>query len=255
MFYPLLDVTQVDPLHLLAVAAHPGDAEWFCGGLLHQVASQGKRVGILDLTNGDMAERGTPQQRLKEADDAAAALGIAWRGNLGLPDGRLENHIMARMTLAGIIRSLRPTIVIGPHPQRSYPDHAYAAAMLRDACHASGWGKLDDDLEPFAPQLILQGAADALLPPTVLAPLREEDLQSKGNALLCYQSQLEALPGERPVATRILPFHSEQTVTERVRALAVSYGLAGNLALAEPFYTERPLVLQDLSLLTSDSAR
>ncbi|MCW5963925.1 MAG: PIG-L family deacetylase [Bryobacterales bacterium] len=98
MFYPTLDVTAVEPLDLLAVAAHPGDAEWFCGGVLASAAAQGKRAGILDLSTGDMSARGIPQQRVAEAEQAATVLGLAWRGNLGLPDGRLENNILARMT-------------------------------------------------------------------------------------------------------------------------------------------------------------
>lgn len=243
MFYPTLDVTGVEPLHLLAVAAHPGDAEWFCGGMLAKVAGEGKRVGILDLTTGDMSARGIPQQRVAEADAAARVLGLAWRGNLGLPDGRLENSILARMTLAGIVRALQPRVVIGPHPQRQYPDHRYTWEMLRDACQAAGWPKLDDDLPPHRPALLLQGAPDIPLPPACIIPLSSEELETKTRALLAHQSQIHP----EVHAADPMPFPSEESLRARVAAVAGAYALAEGTLYAEPFYTEKPLRLDSLA--------
>ena len=245
MFYPTLDVTGVEPLDLLVVASHPGDAEWFCGGTMAKVAGSGKRVGILDLSTGDMSARGIPQQRVQEGDAAAALLGLAWRGNLGLPDGRLENNILARMTLAGIVRSLQPKVVIGPHPKRAYPDHRYTAEMLQDACQAAGWPKLDDDLAPHRTTLLLQGVPDLPLPPAVLVPLSDAELELKIRALLCHESQRRA----GVAASDPLPFDSETAVRARVTALAGTYGVSAGLAFAEPFYSESPIVLNDLGWL------
>ena len=86
------------PLDVLAIAAHPDDVEQTCGGTLIRMAEQGYRTGVLDLTAGDMGSRGTPELRLKESEAAANALRLSWRGNLRLPDARLENTVSVRMT-------------------------------------------------------------------------------------------------------------------------------------------------------------
>ena len=80
-------------LDILAIAAHPDDIEQTCGGTLIRMAERGYRTGALDLTAGDMGTRGTPEQRIAEAEAAGRHLRLAWRGNLRFPDARLENTI------------------------------------------------------------------------------------------------------------------------------------------------------------------
>src|SRR5690242_6356746 len=101
----------LDPLDILALAAHPDDVEQTCGGTLIRMAERGYRTGVLDLTAGDMGSRGTPALRIQEAKAAARHLLLSWRENLRWPDARLENTITARMTLAGVIRHIRPRVV------------------------------------------------------------------------------------------------------------------------------------------------
>lgn len=240
MFYPTLDVSDVAALDVLAVAAHPKDAEWFCGGTLLSFAEQGKRTGILDLSTGDMSSRGIPQLRVEEASEAAKILRVAWRGNLGLPDGRLENNIMARMTLAGILRSLQPRLVLGPHPERRHPDHRYTWEMLRDACYAAGWPKLDDDLPPHRPAQILQGAPDVPAAPSLVTPLTARHIEAKIAALLAYRSQFET-EGIREGFDDPLEFPTESRVGACVTGIAVAYGVGAGLQFGEPFYSSLPL--------------
>ncbi len=246
MFYPTLDVTGVEALDTLAVAAHPGDAEWFCGGVLAAEAQRGKRTGILDLSTGDMSARGIPQLRVAEATEAAAQLGLAWRGNLGLPDGRLENNILARMTLAGIIRALQPKVVIGPHPNRLYPDHRYAWEMLRDACQASGWPKLDDDLPPHRPTLLLQGMPGLPEAPALLLPLTAEQLAKKIAALCCHRSQIQQ--GVHPADP--FPFTSEAHLRAAITAAATHYAQTTLHPYVEAFWTSQPILAESLAALT-----
>src|SRR5436309_15507189 len=87
------------PLDVLAIAAHPDDVEQTCGGTLIRMAEAGYRTGVLDLTAGDMGTRGTPEERIAESEVAARHLLLHWRGNLRMPDARLENNLTARMTL------------------------------------------------------------------------------------------------------------------------------------------------------------
>ena len=109
-------------LDILAIAAHPDDIEQTCGGALIRMAEVGYRTGALDLTAGDMGTRGTPEQRMAEAEVAARHLRLHWRGNLRFPDARLENTLSARMTLAVKIRELRPRVVILPYWQGRHPE-------------------------------------------------------------------------------------------------------------------------------------
>src|ERR1700678_2245051 len=111
------------PLDVLALAAHPDDVEQTCGGTLIRMAEQGYRTGVLDLTAGDMGSRGTPEIRLKEADAAGGEMHLSWRGNLRLPDARLENTITVRMTLAVEIRNLRPRVRLVPYSEARHADH------------------------------------------------------------------------------------------------------------------------------------
>ena len=109
------------PLDVLAIAAHPDDVEQTCGGTLIRMAEAGYRTGILDLTAGDMGTRGTPEIRIAGSRRRRCQMLLAWRGNLRLPDARLENSIAGRMTLADEIRNLRPRVVILPYWEAAIP--------------------------------------------------------------------------------------------------------------------------------------
>ena len=122
------------PLDVVAIAAHPDDVEQTCGGTLIKMAERGYRTGVLDLTAGEMGSRGNPQLRIEESERAAERLMLAWRGNLHLPDARLENNIAARMTLAVQIRALRPRVVILPYWEARHPDHYRAGELGYEAC-------------------------------------------------------------------------------------------------------------------------
>jgi LmbE family N-acetylglucosaminyl deacetylase len=176
-------------------------------------------------------------------------LRVAWRGNLGLPDGRIENNILARMTLAGIVRGLKPKLVIGPHPERRHPDHRYTWDLLRDACYAAGWPKLDDDLAPQRPNLLLRGAPDTPAAPSLVVPLNDEQIESKIAAILCYRSQFERTVPGREGFTDPLEFPTEDQVRFRVTGFAATYGFSAGVDLGEPFFAEEPLTMRKLSVL------
>src|ERR1700679_518323 len=143
------------PLDILAIAAHPDDVEQTCGGALIRMADQGYRTGVLDLTAGDMGSRGTPEIRLTESDAAARAMRLAWRGNLRLPDARLENTLTVRMTLAMEIRNLRPRVVILPYWEARHPDHYRASEIGFEAFFLLGLKKFTKKSDPNSPQQTL----------------------------------------------------------------------------------------------------
>ena len=123
-----------DALDVLAIFAHPDDAELVCGGALIKSADAGERTGVLDLTRGETGSRGTPELRAREAAAAAEIMGLAVRRNAELPDARLANGHDARVRVATLIRELRPRIVATHWIHGRHPDHRIAAELVHDAC-------------------------------------------------------------------------------------------------------------------------
>src|SRR5438552_673790 len=133
------------PLDILAIAAHRDDAEQTCGGTLLKMAQRGYRTGILDLTQGEMGTRGTPEDRAREATEAARILRVSWRRALDIPDGRVENTWENRLRVARVIRETRPRVVILPYWKGRHPDHYTASKLGYEACFLAGLAKLDID--------------------------------------------------------------------------------------------------------------
>jgi len=130
-------------LDVLAVAAHPDDAELSVGGTLARMAELGYRTGVLDLTRGEAGTRGTPAARAEEAARAAAVLGLAARENLGLADAHVRADEESRALLVQVLRRLRPRVVLAPHWEDPHPDHAHASRLVREAAHLAGLAKYD----------------------------------------------------------------------------------------------------------------
>src|SRR5204862_6923806 len=115
-------------LDYLVIAPHPDDAELGAGGAILLLKAQGARVGILDLPDGEPTPHGSPEIRRRETDAATALLGIDWRGNLGLPNRSIVADLDARRRLAGVIRQLRPRILVTHYWEDAHPDHVAASA-------------------------------------------------------------------------------------------------------------------------------
>jgi len=127
------DYGQLDQVDVLAVGAHPDDVEIGCGGLLALAAQRNYRVGIADLTRGEMGTKGTAEIRQKEAQAAASVLGAAFRVNLGLPDTGVIDSVEYAQRLAAVIRAARPAIVLAPYWVDRHPDHVGASHLTQRA--------------------------------------------------------------------------------------------------------------------------
>ena len=132
-----------DHVDLLAIAAHRDDVELTCGGTLAKAVRAGHRVGILDLTQGEMGTRGDAATRAAEAERAAQTLGVALRLNAEMPDAHLENNGGSRQKVVELIRRTRPRVVILPYSVGRHPDHRIAAELGRDACYLAGLAKYE----------------------------------------------------------------------------------------------------------------
>jgi len=226
-------------LDILAIAAHPDDIEQTCGGTLIRMAELGYRTGALDLTAGDMGTRGTPDERLAEADGAARQMRLAWRGNLRFPDARLENAISARMTLAVKIRELRPRVVILPYWEGRHPDHYRTSELGYEACFLAGLKKLDEYSEPHRPYKIIYASLYAHVTPTFVVDISAQ-FETRMQALLSYRSQY----GARDDASGLFP--DEQEIRERLGAIARFYGNLIGVKYGEPFVTRETMQVDDI---------
>lgn len=227
------------PLDVLALAAHPDDVEQTCGGTLLKMAEMGYRTGVLDLTAGDMGTRGTPDLRVEESKRAADHLLLSWRQNLRLPDARLENNISVRMTLAGVIRRVRPRVVILPYWTGRHPDHYRASEIGYEACFLSGLKKLEEDTPPHRPAKILYSSLYANVAPSFVVDITRQ-FERRMLSLFSYASQY----GDSEAASDLFPSHAE--VEERLSAIARFYGNLIGVKYGEPFVVKEAIQIDDV---------
>src|SRR5262249_538423 len=114
-------------LDILAFASHPDDVEMSCGGTLIKHIKMGKKVGIIDMTQGQLGTRGTPEIRLKEAEAASKVMGLSVRENLGFADGFFVNDQQHQLAIVKVIRKYQPEIVIANAIEDRHPDHSKAS--------------------------------------------------------------------------------------------------------------------------------
>jgi len=229
------------PLDLLAVAPHPDDAELLCGGTLARAVDAGHRVGIVDLTRGELGSRGSVELRASEADAATEALGIHHRENLGLPDGALADVDEQRRVVVHALRRLRPRTLIVPYPTGRHPDHGASAALVKSAAFMAGLRNFaPGDDEPHKPTKLLHAAAfrDHDAHPSFVVDVTDV-FERKMRAIEAYRSQFDG----REEGGELFPtgrgFH------EGVRLRFAHYGSLVQVAYGEPFVTVEPLLVED----------
>lgn len=139
-------------LDILAIGAHPDDVELGCGATVAKMVHEGKKVGIIDLTRGELGTRGTAETRKQEAADAAQILGVEVRENMGFRDGFFINDETHQLQLIQIIRKYQPEIVLCNAIQDRHIDHGKGAELVHQACFLSGLKKIDTNQNAWRPK-------------------------------------------------------------------------------------------------------
>ena len=227
----------MEPLDALVIAPHPDDAELGMGGAILKMLSEGKRVGVLDLTNGEPTPHGSPEIRAAETKAATEVLGLTWRDNLGLVNRSLEATLEARHKVAGVIRTVRPRWLFAPYWEDSHPDHV-AATQLVDA--ARFWSKLsksDIPGEPFHPERIYNYYCVhlKLAPQPAFVLDISEFWETKLKSIACYESQF--ITGRE---------HLDPPFLDRLRDEAAYWGKTIGVKFGEPFTCREPIGLATL---------
>lgn len=232
---------QVD---VLAIAAHPDDIELICGGTLIRAHMLGRSTGIIDLAAGEMASRGTPELRAKEAAKAAKVMGVAVRENLGFPDGGIQNTPETRAELAVAIRKLKPRVVITHSQHGRHPDHPIVAQLVRDACFVAGLKKVEPKVAPHRPLKVIHALSfrEDNQKPTFVVDISEA-FEKKLQAIACYKSQF----GEAVQAGEVYP--NGEPLGDLIRHHAAHYGSLIRCRYGEPFHTTETMRVEDVASL------
>lgn len=223
----------------MAFGPHPDDLEIGLGGTLAKHAALGHRVGLCDLTRGELASNGSPEERVKEAEAARGVLGAIWRENLGLPDraiGSDRNHIRCAVEL---IRRSRPRAVALPYWQDRHPDHSAAAAMLRDAVFNAKLSRYQAAGDPWQVEWTCFYFINDAAPVSFVVDVSDY-YDTKRRALACYRSQF-AREGAH-VETRLNSPRFNQLVESR----DAQFGALAGVAFAEGLIVTEPVVREHL---------
>ncbi|HET9951265.1 MAG TPA: bacillithiol biosynthesis deacetylase BshB1 [Candidatus Eisenbacteria bacterium] len=232
------------PLDLLAVGAHPDDVEISCGGTLALAAAQGLSVGILDLTRGELATNGTPEERAREGEEAARILSARGRWNAGLPDGGIAPHDPSQVAaVVAWIRSLRPAVLLTHFPRDKHPDHVAASEMLDRAWYLAGLRRYEPATPPFRPEARYHFASRVGFTPSFVVDVTTA-WDAKRRAILAHATQVtRSGAGARPT-----PLNADDFL-DRIEARARHYGMMIGARYGEPFHSTEPLGIRSLSEL------
>ncbi len=224
-------------LDILAVAAHPDDAEICVGGLLLAAAARGKRVGIVDLTRGELGTRGSAEDRARETAAADALLAPAARINLALPDGRVESSLAAREKLAEVLRELQPDVLLAHHTEDLHPDHAAAGRIAREAWYLAGLNRLaPEGRSARRPARLYHFMGHVPFEPTLVVDIGEV-WDRKCALVRCYASQLA--PADAGDKGQHFLFGAD--ILRRMETRARFYGERIGVRYGEPLLARGPL--------------
>ncbi len=230
----------MENVDVLSVAAHPDDVELTCAGTLIKMVEKGYSVGMLDLTQGEMGTRGTPEIRAEEAAAAARVIGAQFREGLNLGDSRLTASIENRLAVAAAIRAARPRTVILPYWEGRHPDHYTAATLGYEACYAAGLKQLPVPGDPHRPKKILYASMYWEVKPSFLVDITSQ-FRRKLEAINCFSSQFA---GDLRDIAELYPAWGK--LIDRITTQCKYFGHLMGVEYAEPFVVKEAMAVDDI---------
>jgi bacillithiol biosynthesis deacetylase BshB1 len=232
-------------LDILAIGAHPDDVELGCGATLAKEIANGKIVGILDLTRGELGTRGTEKTRKEESENASKILGVAFRKNLGFADGFFVNDKAHQMELIKMIRNYQPEIVICNAIDDRHIDHGKGSKLVSDACFLSGLIKIETEYEAktqtqWRPKQVYHYIQWKNLEPDIVVDVSNY-IDQKMEAVLAYKTQFYD-PNNNAPETPI----SSKNFTDSIIYRARDLGRLVGVEYGEGFTVERYPAVESL---------
>ena len=239
-------------LDVLAFGAHPDDVELGCAGLLLVEKANGKRVGIIDLTQGELGSRGTMETRYQEALKAAAILSTDVRENLKMRDGFLQNDEVNQLKIISVIRKYKPEIIVCNAPEDRHPDHGKAAQLVNDAAFLSGLIQVETKQDgvvqhAWRPKIVLNYIQDKYLEPTFVVDITDVH-ETKLKAIKAYETQFYNPDIDGPTT-----YISTPDFLESVIYRSKMYGKMVGVKFAEGFISKKMIGLPDLNSLIKEN--
>jgi bacillithiol biosynthesis deacetylase BshB1 len=235
-------------LDILAFGAHPDDVELGCGGTLLGAITEGKKVGVIDLTKGELGTRGTTSQRLKEAQLASEVMGLTIRENLGMADGFFLNDKEHQFAIVETIRRFQPSIIFCNAPEDRHPDHGRAASLVEEAAFLSGLSKIKTthngiEQEAWRPTQVFHYIQSRSLTPNFVVDISAH-MDKKMESILAHSSQFYDPNSNEPET-----FISGTAFLEFVKGRAKELGQQIGVQYAEGFVTKKLLGIGSLDAI------
>ncbi len=210
-------------LDILAIGAHPDDVELGCGATVAKMVAEGKKVGILDLTRGELGTRGTAETRKQEAADAAKILGVEVRENLGFRDGFFVNDESHQIEIIKIIRKYQPEIVLCNAVEDRHIDHPKGSELVEDACFLSGLKKIETGQQAWRPKQIFHYIQWYPLKPDFVLDV-SGFIEKKKAACFAYKTQFHDPHNQEP-DTPISSKLFQDSIENRAKDLGMLIGV------------------------------
>jgi bacillithiol biosynthesis deacetylase BshB1 len=232
-------------LDILVIAAHPDDAELGCSGTIAAHIAKGYKVGIVDLTHGEMGTRGTSEIRLQESAEAARILGLSARENMGFKDIYFKDDEAHQLELIKVIRKYQPEIVLANAITDRHPDHGKGSSLASNACFMSGLRRIETVLDgvsqaAWRPKFVYHYIQNNYINPDFIVDISEH-WDTKVASIMAFKSQFFDPSSQEPASfistPEFLPF-VESRSREFGHRIMAKYG--------EGFTIERFIGVKDL---------
>ena len=235
-------------LDVLIFAAHPDDAELSMGGTIAKLASKGKKIGIIDFTEGEMGTRGTSVKRLAEAFKAAITLKVTLRENLHLPDGNIQRTKENVDKVITQIRRFKPKIIFAPYFHDRHPDHIDVSKIVKKAMFTSGLTKAVTKFDgktqkAYRPQKLFYYMQTYTFEPTFVVDI-SKNFDAKMKSIKAYKSQFHD-----PKNTEPETFISSTKFMEYITSRARFYGFQIGKEYGEPFFCEESIEVDPINFI------
>ena len=225
----------LEPVDLLVFGPHPDDLEIGAGGTVAKHAAMGLRVGLCDLTAGEMGSNGTVEKRLAEAEDARIVLGAVWRLNLRWPDRAIGSEPKQGLAATELIRQVRPKAIALPYWSDRHPDHEAASRVLTEAIFNAGLRRFNAEGEPWKPEMTSYYFINESTQPSFVVDVSQH-YEIKRRALACHASQFR--PSAGGAQTRLT---SPRFMT-LIESRDAQFGVLAGVDFAEGFVIREPVL-------------
>ena len=240
-------------IDLLAFGVHPDDVELGCAGVLLAEKKNGKKIGIVDLTQGELGTRGTAATRKEEAENAAKILGADVRENLMMADGFFENNEINQRKIITVLRKYQPEIIFCNAPEDRHPDHGRSAKMVEDAAFLAGLSKVEtfynNELQKaWRPKYVFNFIQDRYLKPDFVIDISEE-MEIKLASVKAYKTQFFNPDAQDGPQTYI----SSPEFLDGVIARAAMFGKMIGVKYAEGFLSKKTIGINSIDALVKET--